>query len=120
MNFLTLNFEPLNPERLLISNQKYAVCGAQVGHKFDGFTNFAIIPGVDSHLFNDFKTDLSGKLPEILDGNDPDVGGVVPFVRELPGYGSIAGQQQLQADGPIAEIGKADDAFFSDSKQRSD
>ena len=72
---------------------------------------------VDIHCLDNLAAGCPDKTAEILDSDDPDVGGVMPLIRQLPVFGSITEKQDLQSDGPVTEIGKGHDNLVADPEQ---
>ena len=51
--------------------------------------------GVYGHFSDKTATGVADETPEVLDGDDPDVRGVVPFIRKLPVFRRIPGKEDL-------------------------
>ncbi|VTR67946.1 conserved hypothetical protein [Desulfosarcina cetonica] len=75
---------------------------------------------MNGHFLEDPEAHLAGVAPEIGKGDHPDVGGVMPLVGQLRGHRGMAGQQQHQADPPVAEVGKADHALAAHAQHFPD
>ena len=97
------------------ADQKNTIGCEQIRKKRDRFSESRFGLRIDGGFLEDGETDLVGKFSEILDGNDPDVGGVVPFIGKLLADRRIACDKQLQPDVPVTEIGETDNTFFSDA-----
>ena len=73
-----------------------------------------MVIGVDCRLPDNRVAYLSCELTEIVQRDDPDVGGIVPGVGQLFIFWRHSLQQELQPDSIVAEIGKTDDDLPAD------
>ncbi len=71
---------------------------------------------VEGVLGEDFDIVGVAKVFEIFDGDDSDVGGVVPVKGEGGGGGCFSLEKDLGAELPEAKVGESDDDFFADSE----
>jgi hypothetical protein len=101
-----------------MADKKDAVGCAQVGEDCNRFSESRFGLRIDGGFLEYGEADLAGEFSEILYGDHPDVGGVVPFIGQLPADRRIAREKQLQPDAPVTEIGETDDAFFPDAHHR--
>ena len=73
-----------------MADKEDAVSCAQVGEDFNRFSEPGLGLRVDGGFLQDGEADRVGKFSEILDCDHPDVGGVVPFIGQLPADRRIA------------------------------
>lgn len=98
-------------------NQEDTVTCAQIGQKIDNIAGIVMMITVDRRPFLDFDPHLVGESIEILDGYDPDIGGVVPIEGQLLAYRRFTSQQQLYTISPVREIGETDNYLFTNPEK---
>ena len=97
-----------------ISDQKDSIGRAKIGHGQNNPASSVPAICVNSRFFQNLKTDIPGKLPEILNSDNPYVGCIVPLEGQLFGNGCITCQHQLKSNTPVTEIGETDDSHPAD------
>src|SRR5205807_776749 len=73
-------------------------------------------PGSERHRLLHFSTYDDTESAEILDGAKMDVGGLPPVVGKIVGARHLPAEHHLQADAPVAEIRKRDNAAPPDAQ----
>ena len=84
----------------------------------DNLSGSILVLTVNGTFFDYGVANFFCKLPEVGQGDYPDVGRIIPGKGKLTIFRSFAFQQELEADSVMAEIREADDYLSADSGQR--
>lgn len=79
-----------------------------------------VVEGVDGDLVQDCQALGFAEGTEVLDGDDADVGRVVPLVGQFARARRLASEQDLEPDAPVAEIRETHDAVTADAQHLVD